>query len=130
MKRIIFSRPDGGVSVVSPAPGVTIEQAMLGLPVNADKVHVVDASAIPQDRYFRDAWRLGDGCIEHDMEKCKSLHRNKIRAARAPKLAALDVEQLRGRDVEAQKQVLRDATSDPRIDAATTPDELKAVWPL
>ena len=31
--------------------------------------------------------------------------------------------------VAAQKRVLRDVTADPRIDAAKTPDELRAVWP-
>lgn len=127
--KIIYTRPDGSVSIVSPAPGVSIEQAKARLPANATNVQVVEASAIPADRYFRNAWKAGAGCVEHDIGKCREVHREKLRAARAPKLAALDVEQLRGRDVEAQKQALRDATNDPRIEAAQSPEELKAVWP-
>jgi hypothetical protein len=32
--------------------------------------------------------------------------------------------------IEAAKQALRDAPADPAIDAAQTPDQLKAAWPL
>ena len=32
-------------------------------------------------------------------------------------------------EIEAQKQSLRDATADPAIEAAQTPEALKAVWP-
>lgn len=61
-----------------------------------------------------------------------------MRAARAPKLAALDIAYQRadeaGDDAEkaritALKQALRDVTSDPAIEAATTTEILKSVWP-
>jgi hypothetical protein len=32
-------------------------------------------------------------------------------------------------DVSRAKQALRDVTDDPEIEAATTPEALKAVWP-
>ena len=47
--------------------------------------------------------------IKVNMEKAREIKRDQLRAER--------------------KQQLRDVTADPAIDAATTPDELKAVWP-
>lgn len=93
---------------------------------------------IPPDRTFRGAWTSDGKTITHDMEKCRSIHRDRMRAARAPKLAALDVGYQRAdegsdaskkQEISAKKQELRDVTSLPAIDAATTPEALKAVWP-
>jgi len=76
--------------------------------------------------------------IQVNMDKARSIKKDMIRAERAPKLDALDVEFMRAveaGDTELQtiiatkKQALRDATDDPAIASATTPDELKAVVP-
>jgi hypothetical protein len=76
--------------------------------------------------------------ITIDMTVARDVWRTKIRAARAPKLDALDVAYQRADEagdsaakqaIAVQKQVLRDATRDPRIEAAATPDELMAAWP-
>ena len=74
--------------------------------------------------------------ITVNMSKARDLWRDKIRAAREPLLATLDVLYQRtleagfdASDVVARKQALRDVTADPAIDAAQTLDELKAVWP-
>jgi hypothetical protein len=73
-----------------------------------------------------------------NMDVAREVWRTKIRAARAPKLEALDIAYQRADElgdvaakqaVAAQKQALRDATKDPRIAAATTPEQLTAVWP-
>ena len=75
--------------------------------------------------------------INVNMQKARDIHRDKIRAARNPKLAAKDVEFMRAVEagdtdaqatVSAEKQALRDATAAAAIDAATTPDALKAAW--
>jgi hypothetical protein len=77
--------------------------------------------------------------ISIDMTKARAIQRDRIRVARAPLLAVLDVAFMRAveagdmasqTEVAAQKQALRDAPADPRIDAAATPEELAAVWPL
>ncbi len=90
-----------------------------------------------QDRDFRGAWRMRDGKIGVDMPAARGIHRDRMRQARAPRLAALDVEYQRAdeagdgaakRAIGARKQALRDVTADPRIDAADTPDALRAVW--
>ena len=76
--------------------------------------------------------------IKVNMTKAREIKRDQLRAERKPLLEQLDVEFMRAveaGDAEKQaliaerKQQLRDVTADPAIDAATTPDELKAVWP-
>jgi hypothetical protein len=92
----------------------------------------------PTERTFREAWSFGGnpeaGVITVDMDKAKGIWRDKIRQARD--FAALDAAFMKaletGADassVTAQKQALRNAPADPAIDAATTPEELKAVQP-
>lgn len=99
---------------------------------------IVDESAIPADRTFRNAWKAGTGKVEHDMMKCREIHKNRLREIRAPKLAALDVEYMRAlemgdsakaAEIAAQKQALRDVTKDPAIALAKTPDALKIAVP-
>jgi len=76
--------------------------------------------------------------ITVDMTKAREIKRDMIRAERNPLLEKLDVEYMRAQEagdtqkqalIAAKKQALRDATVDPAIDAATTPDELKAATP-
>ena len=73
--------------------------------------------------------------IKTDMAKARNIHKTKIREAREPKLAALDVEFQKAletgastTDIVAKKQVLRDAPADSAIENATTEAELKAQW--
>lgn len=70
-----------------------------------------------------------------NMSKAKDIHRDKVREARGPLLAAKDIEFTRAQETNADttaivaaKQALRDAPSAAAIDAATTADELKAAW--
>ena len=70
-----------------------------------------------------------------DMAKAKEIHKTRIRVARAPKLAELDVEFQRAletgastTDIVTKKNALRDAPAAVGISSAITPDELKAQW--
>ena len=70
-----------------------------------------------------------------NMSKAKDIHRDNVREARKPLLAAKDVEYTRAQETNADttaivaaKQALRDAPAAAAIDAATTADELKAAW--
>ena len=72
--------------------------------------------------------------ININMNKAKDIWRDKVRAERNEELAKLDVlymRSLEANDVEAQqiiaskKQALRDAPADPRIENASTVEELK-----
>lgn len=73
--------------------------------------------------------------IKIDMTKAKEIHKVNVRAAREPKLAALDIEFQRALETSAdttsivsKKKALRDAPANTAIDAAKTEAELKAAW--
>jgi hypothetical protein len=60
--RIIYPTPEGGVAIIIPAPdcGLTIEEIAAkdvpaGLPFR-----IVEASDIPEDRTFRNAWEFSN----------------------------------------------------------------------
>ena len=70
-----------------------------------------------------------------NMAKAKEIHRSKIREARTPKLAELDVEFQKALETSAdtsaiiaKKQALRDAPADSAIAAATDEAGLQAQW--
>ena len=70
-----------------------------------------------------------------NMNKAKEIHKNKIRKARAPKLAELDVEFQKAletssstTDIVAKKQALRDAPAASGISTAASEADLKAQW--
>jgi hypothetical protein len=101
--------------------------------INGD---VRDASSVtvPADRTFRGAWQFNGAAVEIDMAKARDIHRDNLRAERAPKLAALDVAYMKAMEtsgdtaaIAAEKQALRDVTEDARIAGAATPDALKAL---
>lgn len=98
----------------------------------------VDASTLPTDRDFRKAWMVSGSQCVIDMSLAREVHRDKLRAARAPKLIELDALYLREmergpqgkpQDIATQKQVLRDLPQDTKIDAAASPAALRALWP-
>ena len=98
----------------------------------------VDPATLPTDRTFRNAWRHDGTAFAVDMDHARAIHKDRMRGARGPLLAALDVAWDKATEaddpdakatVRAEKQALRDVTADPGIAAATSPDELKAVWP-
>jgi hypothetical protein len=148
MKKIIYLQPNGVLAVVTPvinthpvregiSEGEAIQRSIKRLPRGVS-YQIVDESKIPVDRTFRDGWVVGKGCVEHDLAKCRELHRQKLREMRAPLLADLDVsymradesgDQLAKEEIKAKKQALRDVTADPRIDAAASIDDLKNAIP-
>lgn len=100
----------------------------------------MEQSEYPTDRTFRNAWHDpdGKGSIAVHMPKAREIHRQRLRELRAPILEKLDVayhkadetsDALVKTKIAAKKQQLRDVTKHPSIDAASTPDELKAAIP-
>ena len=58
--RIIYPTPEGGVAIIIPAPdcGLTIEEiAAKDVPASLP-FRIVEASDIPADRTFRNAWEF------------------------------------------------------------------------
>lgn len=144
MKKIIYTRPDGGVSIVGPAPITDLRKIQQfnnmtqaeyeahvwerSVPKDAINPQYIDEADIPDDRYFRNAWKQNGKKALVDMDKAKEIHMDKIRAARNEKLKELDIETMKGIDVQDEKQVLRDLPDSFDL-TATTPEELKALWP-
>jgi len=130
--RIIFQNESGGVAVIVPTGSV--ELALKDVPEGVP-YEIVSADDIPSDRYFRNAWVIGmDGCVEHDLDQCKSIGHDKRRAARTEAFAPFDeiiAKQIPGADAaeaEAARQEIRDRYADVQlaIDAAADPDAIKA----
>ena len=56
-KRIVYKNDDGSVSIIVPADcGLTIEQIAAKDVPSGKEYHIVNASEIPSDRTFRNAW--------------------------------------------------------------------------
>ena len=129
--RIIFQSESGGVAVIVPTGSV--ELALKDVPEGVP-YEIVDVADIPSDRYFRDAWVIGDGCVEHDLDQCRAIGHDKRRSARTEAFAPFDkiiANQIPGADAlaaEASRQTIRDHYADVQvaIDAAADPDEIKA----
>ena len=137
---VVISRGDGGVSIMNVQPGEDADRAVAHWRMAAPEGYVSHATAqardIPADRTFRNAWKPD---LTTDMARARGIWRDRIRAARQPRLAALDIAALRAieekndprlAEIIIEKQALRDATNDPAIDAASTPEELRAAWPV
>ena len=143
MKKIIYTRIDGGISVVTPVRNTyprieeltdeEVEQrAWDKLPDDAINPKFVEETEIPSDRTFRNAWKVEDGSVAVDMGKAKDLTKDRLRNERKPLLEAQDVAFQRALETGAstasivsEKQRLRDITK--QVDALTSLDELKAL---
>jgi len=141
MRVIISTRPDGGVDIthLPVDTDAAITKALAHYPFDRNSnAQVVDEAVIPpRDKIFRKGLRQQGANVVFDIPVCRELGRNQLRLIRTPLLDALDIEYMmadeNGDDpvekvrIAAEKQVLRDVTADPRIDAARTLEELKAV---
>jgi hypothetical protein len=133
-QRIIYSNTEGGVSVIIPTGELSIEEVAAKDVPEGVAFEIVTTDEIPSDRTFRGAWVLGDCCVEHDLDKCKEIGHDKRRAARAEEFQPYDeviAKQIPGVDAaeaEAARQAIRDKYTEVQanIDAAETPDEIKA----
>jgi len=101
--------------------------------INGD---VRDAASltVPTDRTFRGAWEFNADVVEIDMTAALAIHKDNLRAERAPRLADLDVSYMKALEagtgapaIATEKETLRNITDDARLAAATTPDALKAL---
>jgi len=136
MKFYAITRADGGVEIMQtecdPAECVAKWAPEHRAEITGE-IREIARSEVPTDRTFRNAWKAD---LTVDMPKAREIHRDTLRALRAPKLAALDVEYQIADErgdaaakaaVAVRKQALRDVTDDPAINAATTPAALKRV---
>ena len=141
-KRIVYQAENGIAVVVIPDPnflaqGNTIDDVLIKcVPENCrDSANVVEVDTVPSDRTFRNAWVTEQGkSVEVDLDKSKVLAKEKVREARTPKFAELDVAYQRADEADdadakaavvVKKQTARDATADTKITNADSVDNLK-----
>jgi hypothetical protein len=133
--RILFTTPEGTLSVIVPAPGATLEQCLKAVPEGV-AYEVVAVADVPADRTFRNAWKHDTSPapekVAVDMLKAKDISHEKRRAKRAAEFAPLDVEATipgKAAQAEAKRQAVRDKHDalQVEIENAGTPEALKAV---
>lgn len=128
--KIAIKRTDGGISIMHLLNDDELESSLRKwqeVHINEYVSHeIVTEADLPQDRLFRNAWGHD---LKVDMDKAREIHMDKIRKARDKAMKALDVETLKGRDVQAQKQALRDIPQTFDLSVASTPEELIKLWP-
>lgn len=132
-KRVIWTNPDGSMSVLIPAPGVSMERVMQDVPQNALSVEVVDVNVLPKDRFFRKAWKqAGKSCVE-DLEKSREVAHEFRRALREEEFEPHDkivMLQLPGaEEAEAARETIRQkyAVLQTKLDGASSVEELKGL---
>jgi hypothetical protein len=131
--RIIYSNSEGGISIVIPAPGVTMEQLQASLPPGAIDKETVTVDDLPQDRTFRNAWKKNGRKCETDIPKAKEIAHGMRRRKRDEEMAPHDeviMKQIPGKSAQAaeQERVKIRTKYDQiqnKIDAATTEAQLK-----
>ena len=100
-------------------------------------IDIADASSMPSDRYFRNAWTLSGTVISEDLATAKTMFKDKIREVRKPLLEAQDVAYMKALEsgsssaqttAKNEKTKLRDAPAASAITNAKTIAELKSAW--
>jgi len=133
MNRIIYQNETGGVSIIIPTGELPIEEVAKKDVPEGVPYKIVNEADIPSDRYFRNAWVMGDCCVEHDLDKCKEIGHDRRRQQRAEEFKPYDeviAKQIPGADAiaaEESRQEIRDkyALIQDVIEGASTPDEIK-----
>lgn len=131
-KVIIFTNTNGGVSVCVPTGELPIEQVQSrDIPAGVQS-YIVEADSLPEANDFFEAWEQAKGVFSVNLDKAKEITKNRLRAERAPLLAAQDVLFQRalesGADtsaIVAEKNRLRGLTA--LADACTSLDELRGL---
>lgn len=144
MTRFAISMNDDSVAIMQMVGDSTPEAEIARWPekerAKVISITPIDEADIPADRAFRNAWRISGDRIDHDMERARGIHMDRVRRSRNARLLAMDTETTVAlgksdaaavADAEARKQRLRDIPQmlQPQIDAAETVDDLKAIWP-
>jgi len=127
--KIIYEQPNGVVAIIIPAGDV--QDAIKDVPAGTP-YEIVEDSVIPSDRTFRNAWKKNGKAVETDVAKAKDICHEKRRAKRSEEFAPLDVKATipaKAAQAEAARQAVRDKYDaiQVEIDAATTPEALKAI---
>jgi hypothetical protein len=159
MEIIIFKKPEGGCGIIYPSLKTvfykeveeegkiiliqyipTIEEiAEKDVPKGCE-YRIATIDKLPKDRYFRNAWTddLNTNTVDVDMEKAREIHMDNIRKERNAKFMEMGFPVKLDEDLEKaiipketrnKLQTLRDIPQQIDLSIASTPAELKAIWP-
>jgi len=143
---LVFTTPAGGVMIMVPHLKDSPEdfktyakrkETQL-LAEGFTNLHWMDREKLPEQDYdFRDAWVQGkDNCPVVDMTRAKEIHRRSFRETRVKLFKENDLrlqnalvsgDEKRKETAITYRDELRNAPANPAIEAATTPDELRAI---
>ena len=131
MRKIFYSRPDGGLSIVSVPvdTDAAIAAALAKLPATASNVTTVDESVVPLDRTFRNAWRQNGVSVRVDLPIARTLVEKEIETRRRVKIRDVLEREALGENVAVEKAALRSINARLLVDAAQTPEALKLAIP-
>jgi len=132
-KVIIYSNDNGSISVCVPTGDLLIEQVQAKDTPAGVQSFIVDASTLPEaDNDFFNAWEQTNGLVTVNVTKAREITKDRLRAKRAPLLAAQDIAFQRaletGADtsaIVAEKQRLRDITK--LADASESLADLRSI---
>tara|TARA_R100001244_G_scaffold12078_2_gene14150 strand:- start:2639 stop:3058 length:420 start_codon:yes stop_codon:yes gene_type:complete len=131
--KIIYTNSEGNLCVVHPAKGKDINAIFAKvIPEGVTDAKIVESSAIPTDKTFRNAWVKSNQAIETDFPKAKEIAHDCRRCKRSELFAPLDIEvsiPSKATAAESARQAIRETYDDIQedIDAATTESGLKSV---
>jgi hypothetical protein len=133
--KIIYQNQEGGVSVIIPTGELPVEEVAAKDVPEGVAYEIVEDDAIPADRFFRNAWVMGDCCIDVDLDQCRVIGHQMRRAQRNAEFAPFDeiiAKQIPGADAlaaEEARQAIREkyALIQDAIDIAEDPDTIKLV---
>lgn len=130
--KVIYTDELGRTCLMTIADGHDIDEVIAKDVPPGVEFFKIPASDVPVGDELRDGWKIENGKISHDINKCREVKKNILRRERYPLLQAQDVEYMRameaGKDtssIATEKQRLRDITK--LVDAATTVDEIRAI---
>ena len=127
MRKIIYTRPDGGISIVSMMEDTdtSLALAMARLPVNATNVQIIVDVDIPTDRTFRNAWRQDiTGQIVIDLPLARTLAEKQINQQKYKQMRDLLIREALGEDVTLAKTQLQATDARIIVDTALTLESL------
>ena len=143
---IIWQNPDGSLKVTNMHNAATLADAsehkdyLIGLGESAAFQAIVTSPQLPQERYFRPAWRFNGVSVTLDIPACRQRHIDKLRRVRNVKLQDSDADYMRALEQANQtqldalknyRQALRDMPQavNTTLQAAATPEAIKAIRP-
>lgn len=146
---IIWELPDKSIAVTNLVSNVDVNEEiskisadrpefMFKFTIDTNTEEVAKMSQFKLDEFFKSVEIDDTNNFVYNIVKAKNIWKDKIRKDRYKKLLELDVEYQRAlenndtvkmAEVANKKQILRDAPNNPAIDAATTLEELREVYP-